>query len=192
MSRSVWWLVLGLSACGPTPPSLPTPPDTTPLPPPEMQPPVPPEAPKAGPACSLGFSANEANEAFGVASELSAGTCAFEAARTRANKMQLVWKDAKGAEHVATVHPAKCSDLPAIGDFALDRGDTLGTACPGVLEALEKALADGAFPAPSTTGQPEAEGPDGSGTPGPSHPENLPPRVPPNHEQTQQPPADLE
>ncbi len=121
------------------------------------------------PSCPTGFTANDANAAFGVAAELPSGDCTFEAVRARGKTLQLVWTDAKEAEHVARVVPAACTDLPATGTLALDAQPSLQQACPSVVPALAALIADQTFPTPSMHYVPDAVGPDGDGI-APPHP----------------------
>ena len=173
MKPCTWCFLFALTACNmgandeaPTASERPPQPEVTP---PEVEVPTPDPAEIQKPACPTGFTANDANQAFGTAASLPAGSCTFEAVRARGTTLQLVWKDPKGTEHAARIHPAACTDLPATGALALDADASLGTACPPVVPSLQALLDDETFPLPSVVYQPDAVGPDGDGQP-PDHP----------------------
>lgn len=173
MKTRIWCIFLALTACNisgndgaPEASGRPPQPDVTP---PEIDLPTPDPAEIQQPACPTGFTANDANQAFATAAGLPAGSCTFEAVRARGTTLQLVWKDAKDTEHVARIHPAACTELPATGALALDASESLRSACPPVVPGLQALLDEETFPLPSVVYQPDAVGPDGDGQ-APVHP----------------------
>jgi|GEM_PF-4078542 len=180
MRPSASVLLLALVACdsGP-PPEGPPPLDAQPLTPPSEATPTPEAAadPRAD-ACPVFFSGDDANAVFGVAGSWSSGGCAFDGVRVKGSTLTLTWKDAQKKAVTLAVAPAKCSDAPAVGGFTLVLDDGIAAACPEVPGAVEAALKDGRFPSPTGTRVAEGAGPDGSGDPGSTVAEELPPRQP--------------
>ena len=168
MRLSHCWIALSIVACdlgSGAPPSEAMTPPVQVVAPPHTPPPVPDPTEVRTPDCPTGFTTEDANAAFGVAASVRAAACTFEAVRARGRILHLVWKDPGSLEHAARIHPAACSDQPAIGSLVLELDPSLTRACPSVAAELETLLKEGAFPDPSVQYVPDAMGPDGDGQP---------------------------
>lgn len=184
MSRLLLCIVpLLLVACAGEDADVLTPPPSAPLTPTATPPPHTPPTPEPVPRpdddrCTVGFTSDDANTAFAVLGEVSAGSCTFDAVRVRGNAMRLVWTRPDDSSHGLDLFPRSCGTGTVVGAYAITPDGDLEGTCPGVQAAVVAVLEAGDFPEPSPMAATEQAGPDGEGQGGPPRPDDLPPGTP--------------
>jgi hypothetical protein len=187
------WLLLTLSACswfepvdevaGPGGSAAPDRLDEA-LPEPTDNVPQPSEASRRRAACSRVFTADDANQAFGVTAE-AAADCTFEGVRVAGTEMFLRWTPPTGDEVTLVLAPASCGEGDPVGELLMRDADAARAACPGAVAQVRGLAEAGRLPLGSAPAMdppdrqntaPDAPGPDEkTATDGPPEPTPAPP-----------------